>query len=270
MDLNELKQIIKEMLTNKSVLLVKPEIINEANYERVKDKIENQMVPVVMISAFRGGSPRKENFSRQQELEGIVSKAKFPWTKMPGSGYVEEPEVEEPEVEEVPEEDAIEAETHPGNPLELEEHEDVEQIEPEGVEVKENSILIWDETRPDMGTREKKDLKLFDLAKLLATKYNQDTFVYGKRVMDDEGSVEMNIRLYDKEGKPVKADWAGPWSTVTEVGADDLFWSTIGSKRARLTEMLDQYKGMKVKSKLDAMKKQYKLDAIKSAMNKLE
>ena len=54
MDLQEIKKIIKELAGVKSTLLSKPQIISEANYGRVKDKIENQMIPFVMLSGFRG------------------------------------------------------------------------------------------------------------------------------------------------------------------------------------------------------------------------
>ena len=78
----------------------------------------------------------------------------------------------------------------------------------------------------------------------------------------------MIIRLYTKDGEPIKESWAGPWSSLSQVNDDDLFWSTIGSKQAKLTEMLEQYKAMKVTSKLEAMEKQYKIDAVKSALKK--
>jgi hypothetical protein len=231
MNLSEIKKIIKELAENKSVLLAKPQIIGEANYGRVKDKIENQMVPFVMLSGFRGNLSKKNNLKRQKGLESIVSSTGYPWTKMPGSGYVEDPEIEG----EAPR------------------------------EVRENSILIWDEKRPD---KEESDLSIFELAKFLANEYNQDSFIHGRPFQSDDGESEMIIRLYTKDGDPIKESWAGPWSSLTQVNDDDLFWSAIGSKQAKLTEMLEQYKSMKVGSKLEAMEKQYKIDAAKSALKR--
>ena len=231
MNLSEIKKLVKEVTGNKSVLLAKPELISEANYGRVKDKIENQMVPFVMLSGFRGTLSKKNNLKRQKTLETIVSSTGYPWTKMPGSGYVEEP--------------------------------DEEGAAPR--EVKENSILICDEKRPDV---KESDLSIFELAQFLANEYNQDSFIHGRPFQSDDGESEMIIRLYTKDGEPIKESWAGPWSSLSQVNDDDLFWSTIGSKQAKLTEMLEQYKAMKVTSKLEAMEKQYKIDAVKSALKK--
>jgi len=232
MKIKDLKIMIKEKMDEDSVLLATPELLTEASYWRVKNKIENKKIPFAMISAFRGGLSRSKNLQRQKELESIVADAKFPWTKMPGSGYVEEPE-----------------------------------DNGESQEVRENSILIWAETRPDAGPKEEEDLSLFELAQFLANKYNQDTFIYGEPVnIERTGDRQMFIKLYDKDGNPINQFWAGPWSTLTQIGDDDLFWSTIGSKKAKLTELQDKYHKMPVKNKLDAMEKQHYLDAIKEAL----
>ena len=152
---------------------------------------------------------------------------------MPGSGYVEEPE-EEGE-----------------SPR----------------EVKENSIIIWNERRPDV---EESDLSIFELAKFLANEYNQDSFIFGKPFKSDDEEKKMVVRLYDKNGDTINEPWAGPWSSLTQIDDDDLFWSAIGSKKTKLTELKEQYEKMQVKSKLDAMKKQYGLDAIKSALKRFK
>ena len=231
MKLNDLKKIIKGELKEESILLATPSILAEANFRRVKSKIEEEKVPFIMISAFRQGRSMMKNLESQKELESIVRSAGFPWTKMPGSGYVEDPE-------------------EPG-------------MEP--VNVKENSILIWDEPREDI---KESNQDLFNLATRLAQKYSQDSFIYGKVVPDGEEK-EMIIRAYDGQGDVIKEPWAGPWQSVSVVDSDDLYWSAIGSKKAKLVEMLDQYQNMKVKNKLDAMKKQYYLDGIKAALKKM-
>ena len=85
-------------------------IIKEASFSRVKSKIEEQNVPFLMITAFRGNLSNRENLSRQKELENSVKLSGFSWTKMPGSGYKED----------------------------------------ETNVVRENSILAWDEAREDV------------------------------------------------------------------------------------------------------------------------
>ena len=233
MDIKGLKNMIKEAMEEKSVLLSKPSLITEASYSRIKDKIENKKIPFVMITAFRGSESKDENLRRQRELEMRVSREGYPFTKMPGSGYVEDPE----------------------------------EKGDDPVEVKENSILIWDEARPG---RDSKDISLYELAKSLSQKYNQDSFIFGKKVQDDDGQAEMSIRMYDKSGSPMSQSWAGPWSSVKQVDDDDLFWSTLGSKKAKLVEMQKKYQKMTVKSREQAMEKQYYLTAIKDALKRFE
>jgi len=256
--------MIKEAMDENSVLLSKPNVLFEANYGRAKRKIEVEMVPFAMITAFRGDLSRRENIVNQGKLEEYVAGARFPWTKMPDSGTVEDPPPPEESAAEV-EVDAAEL----AEDIEVGAEEEIEPVkeEPEGIEVKENSILIWEQTRPDKGERGELGLSLFELAKFLAKKYNQDSFIFGEPVKSERtGKQQMLIKLYDRLGNPIQQPWAGPWSTLTQVDDDDIFWSSIGSKRAKLTEMLEHYKGMKVKSRLDAMKKQHYLDAIKSAL----
>ncbi len=96
MKIKDLKVMVKEAMRDESVLLSKPEVVVEANYGRVKRKIEIDQVPFLMISAFRGGISKRENLERQRQLEAEVKSSKFPWTKMPGSGYVETPTEDEP------------------------------------------------------------------------------------------------------------------------------------------------------------------------------
>jgi hypothetical protein len=223
-----------------------------------------------MISAFRGGFSTSENHRRQKKLEEYVAGAGFPWTKMPGSGYVEDA----PSPGESGEEFDVDA-AKLAEDIELaaeEEIEDTEEETPEGVEVKENSIVIWEETRPDKGERGELGLNLLELAKFLAKKYDQDSFVYGQPVCEKRpgGECFMRAQLYDRTGSPIKASWAGPWSSLEEIDDDDVYWSTIGSKKAKLVELLDKYRQLPVKSKMDAMKKQYYLNAVKGALKHFE
>ena len=232
MKIKDIKEMIKEELNPKSILLAKPEQLSEANYGRVKRKIEDEKVPFVMITAFRGGLGKGKNLQRQKELESRVREAGFSWTKMPGSGYVEDPTEEG------------------GDPI----------------NVKENSILIWDEPRTDVAQGNQ---DLFHLAVGLSQDYNQDSFIHGK-VLGEGEEREIFIKAYDQNGKAIKEPWAGPWQNISVVDSDDVYWSTVGSKKAKLTEMLELANAMKVKSREDAMKKQHALDAVKAALKRLE
>ena len=234
MKLKDIKNIVAEELQKEknSILLVQPEPLTEANFGRVKKKIEVDKVPFVMISAFRGGTTKGKNLKRQKELESHVREAGFPWTKMPQSGYVEDPEEE-------------------GG---------------DSVNVKENSIIIWDEKRPDV---QRSNQDLFNLAAGLAAEFNQDSFIHGK-VLGDGDKREMFIKAYDKSGKAIREPWAGPWQNISVIDADDVYWSTIGSKKAKLREMLELTRTMKVKSRHDAMRKQHALDAVRSALKRLK
>ena len=199
-----------------------------ASLSRVKGKIESEMVPFVMISAFRGGLSGKENLKRQKALENAVKGSGFSWNKMPGSGYVEKPE----------------------------------RIPLAYNEVKENSILIWDEERPD---KPRVGTSLFDLAQRLANQYNQDSFIYGAPE-EMAGETSMGIRVYDQSGGLIKEPWAGPWYNIQQAADDDFYWSVIGSKRTKLTELEDKYSSMRAGSFMGAVKKDYYHKAAKSGL----
>jgi len=272
MKIKDLQVMIKEAMDDNSVLLSKPKVLSEANYGVAKRKIEVEMVPFVMITAFRGDETRNENKRNQKKLEKYVSDSKFPFTKMPDSGFIEGPPEEGPPEEESKlklDLDPLAEGAFDGEESGEASYESEPKEEPLGTEVKENSIIIWDQTRPDKGERTAEDINLFDLGKLLANEYNQDSFVFGGPVTDERtGEREMRARLYDRLGKPIKESWAGPWSTLVQINDDDLFWSTIGSKRGKLVEMLNKYEKMPVQSREDAMKKQHYINAIKSALKK--
>ena len=149
MKINEIKKLIKESLKEESVLLSKPDLLLEASYARVKDKIENQMIPFVIISAFRGHKSGGTNLERQAELESRVHRARFSWTRMPGSGYLEDPGEED------------------GDPR----------------QVKENAIIIWatpenvmpsedDQEGDEEDKQELPQVRLKKLATKLANDYN--------------------------------------------------------------------------------------------------
>ena len=251
MKINELKKLIKESLKEESVLLSKPDLLLEASYARVKDKIENQMIPFVIITAFRGDKSGRLNLENQTELESRVRAERFSWTRMPGSGYLEDPGEED------------------GDPR----------------QVKENSIIIWatpenvmpgeDDQEGDEGDKQElPQVRLKRLATKLAKAYEQDSYIYGTPVTKD-GVTTMEIKVYDKEGNPINADWAGTWDSVSVIDPGEEYWSKIGSKMAQfkkseVKEMLKKAKRMKVSSREDAMKKQYEINKIKEQLKRFE
>ena len=110
MNLKELKKLIMEEIQEDSVLLDKPDLLREANLKRAKTKIEDEHVPFVMLTAFRGDYSNEENKRRNDEVKDALKLEGLPWVDMKGSGYKGE----------------------------------------DGKVVVENSMLIWDEERGDV------------------------------------------------------------------------------------------------------------------------
>jgi hypothetical protein len=77
----------------------------------------------------------------------------------------------------------------------------------------------------------------------------------------------MNILIYDKLGDEL--NWGGPWTTLRQIEDDDVFWSSIGGKKAKLAEMLQDQKKTAVRTRLDAIKKQHTINKIKAALLRL-
>jgi hypothetical protein len=77
-------------------------------------------------------------------------------------------------------------------------------------------------------------------------------------------------KLTIRAGKSINEPWAGPWQNISVIDSDDVYWSTVGSKKAKLTEMLELANAIKVKSREDAMRKQHALDSVKSALKRFE
>ena len=110
MKIEDLKKIITEEIREDSILLDKPNMLNEANLNRAKTKIEVDHVPFIMLTAFRGDYSNAENKGRNDEMKDALKLEGLPWVDMKGSGYKGE----------------------------------------DGKVVVENSMLIWDEERGDV------------------------------------------------------------------------------------------------------------------------
>ena len=89
MKIKDMQVMIREAMDGRQVLLSKPGLLEEANYGRVKHKIEQQKIPFAMLTAFRGDYSNEENAARNAELKMSLDDAGFPYTQMPGSGYKE-------------------------------------------------------------------------------------------------------------------------------------------------------------------------------------
>ena len=199
-------------------------IIKEASFSRVKTKIEDQQVPFIMITAFKGHLSGKENLRRQKELENSVKYSGFSWTRMPGSGYKED----------------------------------------ETSVVRENSIRIWDESRPDVPSQDK---DLFELGRELARTHEQDSFIFGGF---RDGVGEYKINLYTPDGTLIAEVWAGGpegFKELNPVESAVEYWSNIAGKKTQFKEIQNRWKKMKVSSKLEAMKKQYYLNLLEGMID---
>ena len=230
MKIKDLKKIIREEIREDSILLDQPNRLNEANLQRATTKIEKDQVPFVMLTAFRGDYNKEENEGRNKELKMTLKQEGLPWVDMHGSGYKE------------------------GGP--------------EGEVVVEDSVLVWDEERGDVL---RTSTSLFDTAKALAREFEQDSFLYGGPELTN--GVDFAIRLYTDEGVPIKEIWAGGDDGYSKLDVVNLasaeFWSMIDNKATQFSEMYNHWKNFKVKSRLDAMQKQYYLNLAESKLKKV-
>jgi len=164
-------------------------LINEATLTRVKQKIndpEYDRQAFVIISADRHEYSGKENLRRFGQLKAEVDLHGFPHSDLVGSW--------------------------------------IEKDEDTGAQhqVTENSIIIYDEERPDAP----RDMDLFEMGKELSFKYEQEAFIFGEL---GSTSGRMIINAFNAEGSPV--DYGGPWSSVEEVSSDADFWSKVRGQR---------------------------------------
>jgi len=239
MKLEDLKKMIKEVKGDSSILLENPtaEQLNETTVSRVKDKIENKNIPFAMLTAFRGIdkdlSPAQQDAQRAENNKNqTILKAVL---KAAGFPWV----------------DMRRSGYKEGGA--------------EGDVVEEYSVLAYEEPRGDVPPSGK---SLFETARLLASDYDQDSFLYGGPDLDNPE--EYSIRLYTNEGQPIKDVWAGGDAGYTELGvvedAEAEYWSMIDNKKTQFKEMHDKWSAFRPKSKTEAMKKQYYLKLAESKM----
>lgn len=218
---SKLYQLVKEALVEKN-------LINEmSSYNRVRDHIEGGNSFVIM-SSDRHERSGAENKQMYQQMKQEFASAGFPFTELKG-GFKE----------------TTKTETDPETGEEIE----VELEEP--IHVTENSILVTTHPRGPAAEESTSD-DLFNFAKQVSQKYNQEAFIFGEGATTSRGDQVKVINAYDKDGGKIEDSWAGPWSSVETVSKDADFWSRASGKHFQLKE---SKKTTQPKSWYEAMKK---------------
>jgi len=198
-------KMIKELIKEAAgpSMLLEEPVIAESSFNRIKGKVDNSDVSFVVMSADRHEKSRNENDQRSQELKAAWKAAGFPFTEIDGS-WVEKDE--------------------------------------EGNEVRviEKSIVVTDEERGDV---EKGESDLFEKAKELSSKYEQDAFIFGEM---GSRSGKRYIDAFAPDGSRV--EYGGPWTSLEPIEKDANFWSRVrGStfvfKEQQVEESLDMPAG---------------------------
>ena len=224
MNLKELKEIVSRAMTALSdcngILLAAPERLFEANLKRAQTKIQDEHVPFVMLTAFRGDYSGQENKDRNTEMKMTLKQEGLPWVDMQGSGYKE------------------------GGP--------------EGKVVVEDSILVWDEERGDVlrtstsliDTAKALAREFEQDSFLYGGPDPEEPENFTIRLYTSEGAPIKDIWAGGEEG----------YSKLNVVDkSESEYWSMIANKATQFTEMRDHWKKFNPKSRLEAMKKQYYL-----------
>jgi|TARA_R110002020_G_scaffold409912_4_gene619700 hypothetical protein len=237
MKLEDLKKLISETKAEESILLEKPtpEQLNETALSRVKDKIENQNIPFAMLTAFRGVDKEISAAGQAAQRAENNKNQDVLKTRIKAAGF--------------PWVDMRRSGYKEGGA--------------EGEVVEEYSLLVYEEPRGDVPPSGK---SLFDTARILASDYEQDSFLYGGP--DVNNPEEYSIRLYTNDGEPIKDVWAGGDQGYNELGvvedAEAEYWSMIDNKKTQFKEVYNKWSAFKPKSRLEAMKKQYYLKLAES------
>lgn len=225
MNIKDLKKLIVEAISPKTILLAKPQILNEANYGRIKRRIEGEKIPFAMLTAFRGDYNKEENIERNKELKLSLDEAGFSYVGMPGSGYKE------------------------GGP--------------EGDVVVEDSILVWEEPRGDkfrtstsLFATAQELAKEFEQDSFIfgGPRSDDPDNPYAIHLYTNDGTIIDEVWAGGEEG----------YDELFIVDDAAEYWSKIAGKKTQFKEIYDKWKNFKSKSRLGAMKKQYYLNLIEA------
>ena len=175
-------KMIKELIKEAAApsMLLEEPVLAESSFNRIKDKIDKTNVRFVVMSADRHNFSRNENDQRYSELQAAFKANGFPFTKLQGAWTEKDDEGNE-------------------------------------VRVVERSLIATEEDRGDV---ERGEDSLFDLAKSLTEKYEQDAFIYGW--IDETG--ERQIQARNQAGKYAGY---GSWQSIVPVAEDSEFWSRV-------------------------------------------
>lgn len=229
MKLEDIKKIIIEEMREDSILLDSPDLLNEANLKRAQTKIEDEHVPFIMLTAFRGDYSKEENRGRNAEMKMTLKQEGLPWVDMHGSGYKE------------------------GGPG--------------GEVVVEDSVLVWDEERGEVlrtstslfDTAKALAREFEQDSFVYGGPDLEEPGRFAIRLYTDEGAPIKDVWAGGEEG----------YSKLDVVDkANSEFWSMIANKATQFKEMYDRWKEFRPKSRLEAMKKQYHLRLAESKMKK--
>ena len=177
-------QMLKELIKEAAgpSMLLEEPVIAESSFNRIKSKVDDSDVSFVVMSADRHEKSRNENDARGKELKAAWKAAGFPFTEIDGSW--------------------------------LEKDEDGNEVR-----VIEKSIVVTDEERGDV---EKGESDLFEKAKELSSKYEQDAFIFGEM---GSRSGKRYIDAFAPDGSRVQ--YGGPWTSLEPIEKDANFWSRV-------------------------------------------
>jgi len=201
-------KMIKELIKEAAgpSMLLEEPVIAESSFNRIKDKIDKTNVRFVVMSADRHNFSRNENDQRYSELQAAFKANGFPFTKLQGAWTEKDDEGNE-------------------------------------VRVVERSLIATEEDRGDV---ERGEDSLFELAKSLTEKYEQDAFIYGW--IDETG--ERQIQARNQAGKYAGY---GSWQSITPVAEDSEFWSRV---RGSTFVFKEEYAGFQGKDAETGFKKE--------------
>ncbi len=239
MDFNDLKALIREVISKDSVMLDKPMLL-EMTFNRAKKHIEESSVEFVMISAYRGGKGNPGNRVRHKEMKEAFKGAGFPFVDMVG-GYSEESagEVTEPSL------------------LVL----GFERPDFKGERVDRLFTLA-----AQLAKRYEQDSFIYGAP----TKTSMKEPAMKEDPKTGELKPIMDIRAYDYNGDVINEPWAGPWNSLVTAKEDDVYWSVVGKQKGKLVETLERYKKFLPLKREHAMKKDYYLRSTKAGIRFLE
>ena len=209
---NRLKELIKESIKERSMLLV------EATFASAKIKIDEEMQTFAVFSSSRAERSARQNKVVDDKVRAYLKSTGFPYTVVEG-GFKETPRDESGE--------------------EITGAEKTSEIE-------KSYLVFAEDTRPDIA---KTETDLFAVANKACAISAQESFSFGyaRDVSDEfEGKKrEMFIALYltgaagPGDAHRIKEPWAGPWSSLAEMTDDSGYYTKIRGNKGTFKEEIE-------------------------------